>query len=78
MRKNILKISAIALLSAFALTACSDDIVAKPEGYDDKNSPVVTITGYNGEIYNNTFIGVIPFYPILHQIHEGSFAHTPW
>ena len=62
MRKNILKISAIALLSAFALTACSDDIVAKPEGYDDKNSPVVTITGYNGEIYNNTFTDIYDSY----------------
>ena len=51
MRKNIIKITAIALLSAFALTACDDDIVAKPTGYDD-NSPI--ITNVDG-IYNNDF-----------------------
>ena len=68
MRKNILKISAIALLSAFALTSCSDDIIAKPEGYDGKNSPVVTITGYDKEIYNNTFTD------IYDSIREGSLA----
>ena len=55
MRKNIFKVSALALLSTFALASCSDDIIAKPEAYDDKNSPVVTVTGYNGEIYNNNF-----------------------
>ena len=54
MRKNILKVSAIALLSTFALASCSDDIVAKPQAYDD-NSPVVTVTGYTGTIYNNNF-----------------------
>ena len=62
MRKNILKISAIALLSAFALTSCSDDIIAKPEGYDDKNSPVVSITGYDGTIYNNTITDIFDAY----------------
>ena len=51
MRKNVIKITAIALLSAFALTACDDDIVAKPTGYDD-NSPIVT--NVDG-IYNNDF-----------------------
>ena len=40
MRKNVIKISAIALLSAFALTACNDEIIAKPTGYDE-NSPIV-------------------------------------
>ena len=55
MRKNILKVSAIALLSTFALASCSDDIIAKPTAYDDKNSPVVTVTGYDGTIYNNNF-----------------------
>ena len=49
MRKNVIKFTAIALLSAFALTACDDDIVAKPKGYDD-NSPVVTNVG---DVYNN-------------------------
>ena len=58
MRKNnIIKITAIALLSAFALTACDDDTIAKPKGYDD-NSPVVSIDGFNGTIYNNTFTDI--------------------
>ncbi len=58
MRKNnVIKITAIALLSAFALTACDDDIIAKPTGYDD-NSPVVNIEGFNGTVYNNTFTDI--------------------
>ena len=61
MRKNILKVSAIALLSTFALASCSDDIVAKPQAYDD-NSPVVTVTGYNGTIYNNNFKDIYDAY----------------
>ena len=68
MRKNILKVSAIALLSAFALTSCSDDIIAKPRGYEDKNSPVVTIKDYNGTVYNNTFTD------IYDSIRSGSLA----
>ena len=51
MRKNVIKFTAIALLSAFALTACDDDIIAKPTGYDD-NSPIITNVG---DIYNNDF-----------------------
>ena len=52
MRKNnIIKFTAIALLSAFALTACDDDIIAKPTGYDD-NSPVVTV---DKTVFNNNF-----------------------
>ena len=55
MRKNnVIKFAAIALLSAFALTACDDDIMAKPTGYDD-NSPVVNIDGFSGTVYNNNF-----------------------
>ena len=58
MRKNnVIKFTAIALLSVFALTACDDDIVAKPTGYDD-NSPVVNIDGFNGTVYNNTFTDI--------------------
>ena len=54
--KKVIKFAAIALLSAFALTACDDDIIAKPAGYGD-NSPVVTITdnGSNVSVYNNKF-----------------------
>lgn len=62
MRKNIIKMSAIALLSAFALTSCSDDVIAKPAGYEDDNSPVVTIEGYNGKVYNNTFTDIYDSY----------------
>ena len=53
---KVIKFAAIALLSAFALTACDDDIIAKPTGYGD-NSPVVTITdnGSNVSVYNNKF-----------------------
>ena len=57
MRNNkVIKFAAIALLSAFALTACNDDIIAKPAGYGD-NSPVVTITdgGKDVSVYNNKF-----------------------
>ena len=52
MRNNkIIKFAAIALLSAFALTACDEEIIAKPTGYDD-NSPVVDL---DKEVYNNNF-----------------------
>ena len=50
MRKNVIKFTAIALLSVFALAACDDDIIAKPEGYD--NSPVVSV--YK-DVYNNNY-----------------------
>ena len=50
MRKNIIKITALTLLSAFALTACDDEIIAKPTGYDD-NSPIIS----NVDVYNNDF-----------------------
>ena len=49
MRK--IKFAAVALLTAFALTACNDEVIAKPTGYDD-NSPVVEING-SSDIYNN-------------------------
>ena len=63
MRKNIIKITALALLSVFTLASCSDDIIAKPKGYDDKNSPVVTFDGYDGtKIYNNTFTDIFDSY----------------
>ena len=67
MRKNVIKFAAIALLSSFALTACNDEIIAKPTGYDD-DSPVVTIEGFNGTVYNNTFTD------IYDSIRSGSLA----
>ena len=55
MRNNkVIKFAAIALLSAFALTACDDEIIAKPTGYDD-NSPVVDL---DKEVYNNNFFAI--------------------
>ena len=66
MRKNIIKIAAITLLSAFALTACNDDIIAKPTGYD-KNSPIVEING-SSDIYNNNLVS------IYDSIRSGSVA----
>ena len=70
MRKNIIKITALALLSAFTLTSCSDDIIAKPTGYEDaKNSPVVTFDGYDGDlIHNNNFTD------IYDSVRDGSLA----
>ena len=68
MRKNVIKFTAIALLSAFALTACNDDIIAKPKGYGD-NSPVVNFTdgwkddsGHNNltDIYDSIREGNLP------------------
>ena len=56
MRKNVIKIGAIVLLSAFALTACDSDIIAKPSGYDE-NSPVVEVNE-DSDIYNNNFTDV--------------------
>ena len=65
MRNNkVIKFAAIALLSAFALTACDDEIIAKPTGYDD-NSPVVDL---DKEVYNNNFKD------IYDSIREGSLA----
>ena len=64
MRKNVIKIAAITLLSAFALTACDDDIIAKPTGYDE-SSPIVNING-DSNIYNNNFTDVYD------SIREGS------
>ena len=63
MRKNVIKITALALLSAFALTACDDDIIAKPTGYDD-NSPIIQ----DVDVYNNDFKD------IYDSIRSGSLA----
>ena len=66
MRKNVIKIAAITLLSAFALTACDDEIIAKPTGYD-KDSPVVDVDG-GKTVYNNDFQS------IYDSIREGNLA----
>lgn len=69
MRKNkVFKLSIITLLSAFALTACDNEIIAKPTGYDD-NSPVVTVGDGSKEIYNNTFTD------IYDSIRDGNLAN---
>ena len=68
MRKNnIIKIGAIALLSCFALTACSDDIIAKPTGYDE-NSPFMVVPEGEEEVYDNNLTA------IYDSIREGNLA----
>ena len=57
MRNKTIKFAAIALLSVFALTACDDDIIAKPTGYGD-NSPIANIEGFNGTVYNNNLTDI--------------------
>ena len=57
MRNKTIKFAAIALLSVFALTACDDDIIAKPAGYGG-DSPIVNIDGFNGTVYNNNFTDI--------------------
>ena len=64
MRKNMIKLSALALLGAFALTACSKDVIAKPTGYGE-DSPVVNVNG-DSDIYQNNFTDVYD------QIREGN------
>ena len=66
MRKNMIKFAAVALLSAFALTACNDEIIAKPTGYD-KDSPIVNIDN-TSDIYNNNLTDIYDY------IRTGSLA----
>ena len=66
MRKNMIKFAAVALLSAFALTACDDEIIAKPTGYD-KDSPIVNIDN-TSDIYNNNLTDIYDY------IRTGSLA----
>lgn len=47
---SIKKLLAVSLLSVIGLTACSNDIQAKPKDYDD---PLITLTDANDEIYHN-------------------------
>lgn len=50
--KKLTKIAALLLLGAFGLTACTNDIISKPSGYD--TDPVITINDEeNKDIYNN-------------------------
>ena len=41
----------LVLISLLGLTACDDEVVAKPTGYDDDK--IMTVTGSSEEIYNN-------------------------
>lgn len=59
------KIAALALLTTIGLTACDSEVIAKPSDYDD---PIVTIEGYEEEIYNNVLSIVYD------SIHDGSLA----
>ena len=44
------KILVLSILGTLGLTSCSNEIQAKPTDYDD---PLITVTGYDEEIYNN-------------------------
>lgn len=44
------KILVLSLLTTLGLTSCSKEIQAKPTDYDD---PLITVTDYDEEIYNN-------------------------
>lgn len=65
MQNKFRKLSALALISLFGLTAC-DDIIAKPSGYDD--GKIVNIDGYDEEVYNN-MMNII-----YDAIHDGSLG----
>ena len=45
------KFIALGLVSLFGLTACNNETVAKPTGYDD--AKIMTVDGYDDEIYHN-------------------------
>lgn len=47
------KLAALVLLGAFGLTACDNDVFAKPKNYDDGKIITVTEDGKDVEIYNN-------------------------
>ena len=49
---NKFKFAAIGLISLFGLTACNDEIVAKPTGYDDQGI-LLKDDGSKADIYNN-------------------------
>lgn len=63
MPTNLKKFAALAVLATLGLTACNSEIVAKPTDYDD---PIVTIDGYDEEIYNNVLSVVYD------AIHDGT------
>ena len=63
MPTNLKKFAALAVLATLGLTACNSEIVAKPTDYED---PIVTIDGYDEEIYNNVLSVVYD------AIHDGT------
>ena len=63
MPTNLKKFAALAVLATLGLTACNSEIVAKPTDYEE---PIVTIDGYDEEIYNNVLSVVYD------AIHDGT------
>ena len=51
--KKLYKVAALALLSVMGLTACNDEIVAKPTGYDTDTVITITNDGKKEEVYHN-------------------------
>ena len=59
------KFAALALLATIGLTSCSNEIVAKPNTYEDN---LVTFAGENEEIYNNV-VSIV-----YDAMHDGTLA----
>ena len=51
--KRLTKIAALALLGVFSLTACNDEVIAKPTGYDTDTVVTITNNGKVEEVYHN-------------------------
>ncbi len=51
--KRFYKIATLALLSVLGLTACNEEIIAKPTGYDTDTVITITNDGKKEEIYHN-------------------------
>lgn len=62
MKHKLVKVLALSAIGIFGLVAC-DEIVAKPNDY---SSNLITVSGWNKEIYNNVMSVVYD------QIHDGS------
>ena len=50
MKNKNIKLLVLSLAGLFALTACNDEVVAKPGDYNDS---LITVNDYTAEIYNN-------------------------
>lgn len=65
MQTKFTKFAALAVLATVGLTACSKEIVAKPADYEE---PLVTVEGYDEDIYNNV-VSIV-----YDAMHDGTLA----